>query len=33
MVNAAPKLIDYLGEASLAHLRGVRFIPDANGVP
>ena len=33
MVNAAPKLIDYLGEASLAHLRGVQAILDANGVP
>ena len=33
MVNAAPKLIDYLGEASLAHLRGVQDILDANGVP
>ena len=33
MVNAAPKLIDYLGEASLAHLRCVQAILDANGVP
>ena len=33
MVNAAPKLIDYLGEASLAHLRSVQAILDANGVP
>ena len=32
MVNAAPKLIDYLGEASL-DLRGVQAILDANGVP
>ena len=33
MVNAAPKLIDYLGEASRAHLRGVQAILDANDVP
>ena len=33
MVNAAPKLIDYLGEASLAHLHGVQAILDANEVP
>ncbi len=34
MVNAAPKLLDYLGEASLAHLRRrCRPILDANGVP
>lgn len=33
MVNAAPKLLDYLGEASLAHFDGVKAILDANGVP
>ena len=33
MVNNAPRLIDYLGEASLAHLHGVQAILDANGVP
>ncbi|MDO4969379.1 MAG: histidine--tRNA ligase, partial [Comamonadaceae bacterium] len=33
MVNAAPKLLDYLGEASLAHFDGLKAILDANGVP
>ncbi len=33
MVNNAPRLMDYLGEASLAHLHGVQAILDANGVP
>ena len=33
MVNAAPKLLDYLGEASLAHFEGLKAILDANGVP
>jgi histidyl-tRNA synthetase len=32
MVNAAPKLIDYLGEASLAHFAKVKAILTANGV-
>jgi histidyl-tRNA synthetase len=32
MVQAAPKLIDYLGEASLNHLKTVQAILDANGV-
>jgi histidyl-tRNA synthetase len=32
MVNAAPKLIDYLGEASLAHFTQVKSILTANGV-
>lgn len=32
MVNAAPKLFDYLGEASKAHLKAVQDILDANGV-
>ena len=33
MVNAAPKLLDYLGEASLAHFDGLKAILDANDVP
>ncbi|WP_119154399.1 histidine--tRNA ligase [Caldimonas tepidiphila] len=33
LVEAAPKLMDYLGEASLAHLDAVRAVLDANGVP
>ena len=33
LVDAAPKLIDHLGEASLAHFRQVRDILDAVGVP
>ena len=32
MVNAAPQLLDYLGEASKAHLKAVQDILDANGV-
>jgi histidyl-tRNA synthetase len=32
VVEAAPKLIDFLGEASLAHFNAVRAILDANGV-
>ena len=32
MVNAAPKLLDYLGEESLAHFNGVRKILDHNNV-
>jgi histidyl-tRNA synthetase len=32
MVNAAPKLIDYLGEASLAHFAQVKAILAANNV-
>jgi len=32
MVNAAPKLIDYLGEASLAHFAQVKAILTANDV-
>jgi histidyl-tRNA synthetase len=32
MVNAAPKLIDYLGEASLKHFDAVKSILSANGV-
>ena len=32
MVNAAPKLIDHLGEASLAHFEQVKAILTANGV-
>jgi hypothetical protein len=32
MVNAAPKLMDYLGEESLAHF-GVRKILDHNNIP
>ena len=32
LVEAAPKLIDFLGEASLAHFRTVQEILDANGV-
>jgi histidyl-tRNA synthetase len=33
MVNAAPKLMDYLGEESLAHFNGVRKILDHNNIP
>jgi len=33
MVEAAPKLMDFLGEASLAHLNGVRAVLDAAGLP
>jgi histidyl-tRNA synthetase len=32
LVDAAPKLVDYLGEASLAHFKQVRAILDAAGV-
>ncbi len=32
MANAAPKLLDFLGEASLAHFNGVRAILDAAGI-
>ena len=32
LVDAAPKLMDFLGEASLAHFNRVRSILDANGV-
>ncbi|MCD2513702.1 histidine--tRNA ligase [Comamonas endophytica] len=32
MVQAAPRLLDFLGEASLAHLNTVTAILDANGV-
>jgi histidyl-tRNA synthetase len=31
-VEAAPKLIDFLGEASLAHFNGLRAMLDANGI-
>ncbi|NBD21515.1 histidine--tRNA ligase [Aquabacterium fontiphilum] len=33
IVEAAPKLMDFLGEASLAHLHAVRAALDAVGVP
>ena len=33
MVNAAPQLLDYLGDASLAHFNGLKAILDANDVP
>ena len=32
MVNAAPRLLDYLGEESLAHFNGVKFLLDQNAV-
>jgi len=32
VVEAAPKLIDFLGEASLAHFEGLKSLLDANGV-
>jgi histidyl-tRNA synthetase len=32
LVEAAPKMMDFLGEASLAHFNRVRAILDANGV-
>jgi histidyl-tRNA synthetase len=32
LVNAAPRLMDHLGEASLAHFNGLRAILDANGI-
>jgi len=33
IVEAAPNLMDFLGEASLAHLSGVRGVLDAAGLP
>jgi histidyl-tRNA synthetase len=33
MVEAAPQLMEFLGEASLAHLNGVRAVLDAVGLP
>lgn len=33
MVNGAPRLLDFLGAASLAHFDGLKAILDANGVP
>ncbi len=33
VVEAAPKLIDFLGEASLAHFNAVKAVLDAAGVP
>jgi histidyl-tRNA synthetase len=32
LVEGAPKLIDFLGEASLAHFDGLKAILDANGI-
>lgn len=32
LVNAAPRLMDHLGEASLAHFNGLRAILDGNGI-
>ncbi|MGV3493265.1 MAG: histidine--tRNA ligase [Ramlibacter sp.] len=32
LVEGAPKLMDFLGEASLAHFNGLRAILDANGI-
>lgn len=32
VVEAAPKLIDFLGEASLAHFNGLRSMLEANGI-
>jgi len=32
LVEGAPRLIDFLGEASLAHFDGLRAILDANGI-
>lgn len=32
VVESAPRLLDFLGEASLAHFNGVKAILDANGV-
>ena len=32
MVEGAPKLIDFLGEASLAHFEGLKAMLDANGI-
>lgn len=33
MVNGAPRLLDFLGAASLTHFDGLKAILDANGVP
>src|SRR5690606_15385300 len=33
MVEGAPRLIDFLGEGSLAHFEAVRQVLDAAGVP
>jgi histidyl-tRNA synthetase len=33
VVESAPRLIDFLGEASLAHFDALKAILDANGVP
>ena len=33
VVDAAPRLLDFLGDASLAHLNALKAILDANGVP
>lgn len=33
VVEAAPQLLDFLGEASLAHLKAVRAVLDAAGLP
>ncbi len=33
LVNAAPRLMDFLGSASLAHLNAVRAVLDAAGLP
>ena len=33
LVNAAPKLMEYLGEESMAHFNGVQAILNANNVP
>jgi histidyl-tRNA synthetase len=32
VVDSAPKLIDFLGDASLAHFEGLKAILDANGI-
>ncbi len=32
MVEAAPKLMDFLGEESLAHFDGVQALLDAQGI-
>ena len=33
VVDAAPRLLDFLGEASLAHFNALKAMLDANGVP
>lgn len=33
VVESAPRLMDFLGEQSMAHLQGLRAILDANGIP